>query len=162
MLKKGKYLLAGTILVYGLLVATHQGEFWPFSIYPMFSQAGNPWTRSLVRDVTNDSPSWSVKTKAELPGSTFAMNEVGINQNDLANFISKTENWSEQQVKGLRKYFEEKLEQQSLMIYKVQGKLSEVKSDSVVVTYTPFIYLRSDTTIFNPRLFESRSLKENL
>lgn len=37
------------LVVYGLLVAIHLGEFWPFSIYPMFSQTGNPWTGAAER-----------------------------------------------------------------------------------------------------------------
>jgi hypothetical protein len=41
------------LLIYAVLVASHEGEFWPFSIYPMFSQAGNPWTRAMVIDVTD-------------------------------------------------------------------------------------------------------------
>ena len=41
-----------SFIIYGALVATHEGEYWPFSIYPMFSKAGNPWTRAIVRDVT--------------------------------------------------------------------------------------------------------------
>lgn len=161
MVKKGIYILSGTVLLYGILVATHKGEFWPFSIYPMFSQAGNPWTRALVRDVSDGSTpvNWNDKTKQELPGNAFAMNEIGINQNDLANFISKTENWSDEQVNGLRKYFKGKLDKEQFLIFMVRGRLSEEKSDSVAITYIPYIYLSSDSTLFNPRLFESRSLK---
>lgn len=32
-----------TMVVFAVLVGTHEGEFWTFSIDPMFSQAGNPW-----------------------------------------------------------------------------------------------------------------------
>lgn len=44
-------LLVGTFLVSGCLLATNLGEFWPFSIYPMFSKAGGAWTRAVVLEV---------------------------------------------------------------------------------------------------------------
>ena len=156
MVKKGMYILFGTVLLYAILVATHKGEFWPFSIYPMFSQAGNPWTRTIVRDI-NEPPDeqWKILMKQEPPGKAFALNEIGINQNDLANFISKNEQWNANQINGLRKYFEDKLNDRAFLIFKVQGRLSEEKSDSVAVEYTPYIYIRQDTTLFNPALVES-------
>ena len=49
--RKALRITLGTLIVYALLVATHLGEFWPFSIYPMFSQAGNPWSRAVVREM---------------------------------------------------------------------------------------------------------------
>lgn len=151
MVRKGKRILFATLLVYALLVATHRGEFWPFSIYPMFSSAGQPWTRALVREIPPvTAVDWNDKQKTELPGRVFAMDRVGINQNDLANFISKNEEWSADQIAGLRKYFDDKLEQHNLMIYKVRGVLTGRDEDSVRVTYIPFILLRSDTTIFKP------------
>lgn len=155
MVRKGKRILFATLLVYALLVATHHGEFWPFSVYPMFSSAGQPWTRALVREIPpGTAVDWHDKQKAELPGRVFAMNRVGINQNDLANFISKNEEWSADQIAGLRKYFDDKLEQHNLMIYKVRGALTGRDEDSVRVTYIPFILLRSDTTIFKPQRSE--------
>lgn len=49
--KRALHIVGGVLVVYALLVATHLGEFWPFSIYPMFSQAGTPWTRAVVREL---------------------------------------------------------------------------------------------------------------
>ena len=48
------------------LLPSHEGEFWPFSIYPMFSQAGNPWTRAMVLDVTTtpDAELWEKQSLA--------------------------------------------------------------------------------------------------
>src|SRR5690625_1138715 len=50
---KALKILGVLFLVHAILVSTHEGEFWPFSIYPMFSQAGNPWARAMVLDVTD-------------------------------------------------------------------------------------------------------------
>lgn len=154
MVRKGKNILIGTLIVYGILVATHLGEFWPFSIYPMFSQAGNPWTRSLVREIPdsewNDWQVWN--QKEELPGSQFALNQVGINQNDLANFISKNTDWPENRIRGLRKYFSSEIDDSNFLVFKVRGALSPSNPDSVVLEYTPYIFISKDTTIFNPEV----------
>src|SRR5690625_7490964 len=50
---KALKILGVLFLVHAILVSTHEGEFWPFSIYTMFSQAGNPWERAMVLDVTD-------------------------------------------------------------------------------------------------------------
>lgn len=154
MLKKATKILCSTFIVYALLVATHLGEFWPLSIYPMFSQAGHPWTRALVRDITKEEGAvdWTDKSKEELPGFQFAMDSVGINQNDLANFILKNEDWSQSKVDGLRTYFQEKLKNRDLMVFKVMGHYAGDSPDSVAIVYKPYIYMRKDTTILSSEI----------
>lgn len=149
---KARRLLIGTIVVYALLVATHLGEFWPFSIYPMFSQGGRTWTRAVVRDVseTPDSLLWRTTTLEDLPGAIFPINPTGINQNDIANFIAKSSTWNAERVASLRKIFGDNLASNSLLIMRVQGRLDA--SRQVDVSYTPFIVLAPDTTRFNPTL----------
>ena len=44
-------LLLGAFWISGALLATNLGEFWPFSIYPMFSKAGGEWTRAVVLEI---------------------------------------------------------------------------------------------------------------
>lgn len=154
MVKKGTRILAGTFLIYGLLVATHLGEFWPFSIYPMFSQAGHPWTRAVVCDVTNmqDSLSWDSHQQSELPGEVFALDQVGINQNDLANFISKNKQWTRQKISGVRKYFKQELDDKEFVVFRADGRLAEDDADSTIISFTPYLYFRQDTTLLNPKL----------
>ncbi|QXD17201.1 hypothetical protein GQ464_009495 [Rhodocaloribacter litoris] len=144
---------AGTLLVYALLTATHLGEFWPFSIYPMFSRGGHPWVRAVVREVPagGEGISWqTVHTPEALPGHPFPLGETGINQNDIANFVSKSAVWDAQRIRGMRKLFRSTLDEVGLLIYRVEGRLHE--PDSVAVTYTPFILLTPDSTYFNPGL----------
>ncbi len=148
--RKAFRLFITIFLIYGFLVATHEGEFWPYSIYPMFSQAGKTWTRSMVRDVTeipqaDITGERNVTSLEKLPGKPFAMNEVGINQNDISNFIEKTEDWNDTKKRGMRKLFETELEKRDLMIYKVQGRLSLENRDSVVISYTPFLKMTQDS-----------------
>lgn len=144
--------LVGAVLVaYALLVATHRGEFWPFSIYPMFSQAGTPWTRSLVRQMPNDrNPSWDTTSLQALPGTAFPLEARGINENDVANYVSKTEAWTPARLRGLRSIFAGSYDfSTSLLILRVRGELVD---DSVSVTATPLLLFTADTTRLNPSL----------
>ncbi|MDZ4701437.1 MAG: hypothetical protein SH809_17120 [Rhodothermales bacterium] len=148
-LVRARRLLGGTIVVYALLVATHLGEFWPFSIYPMFSQGGRTWTRAIVRDVSAvpDSLLWHTVSIDDLPGEAFPINPTGVNQNDVANFVAKSSTWNADRVAALRTIFGEATQERSLLVMRVQGRL--VDQDEVEVHYTPFILLAPDTTRFN-------------
>jgi len=151
-LRRAGRLLVGTLLVYALLVATHKGEFWPFSIYPMFSQAGNSWSRAVVRDVSGDSASveWSSVSREHLPGRPFALRPHGVNNIDLANFVSKTETWTPRRVNGLRSLFADDLTDHTLLVMRVNGEMNE--GDSVVVNFVPYVYLEADSTAVAPFL----------
>lgn len=150
--KSTQYLLA-TLLVFALLVAPHQGEFWPFSIYPMFSKAGKPWTRALVRDVTatSDNHKWQTFNFNELQGSPVALQSFGIDAIDFANFVSKTDLWDWKRRQALQKMFGiDQIGDRELMVMKVSGRL--VGQDSVAVTPTPLMLVTADTVIGNPNL----------
>lgn len=152
-LKRSIRIMLATILVFGILVATHLGEFWPFSIFPMFSQAGNPWTRAMAMDVT-DYPHddvWTITIVDELPGEHFSMRAHNVDQIDYSNFVSKTRNWNPVRVTALRNMLgEHHLQNRRVMIYKVQGELAY--NDSVAVQATPMMLLEPDSTYFNPNL----------
>jgi len=141
-----------TFLVYILLVATHKGEFWPFSIYPMFSQAGNPWKRAIVRDVSNyeQKDLWKVTKQKNLAGEPVALDNLNINTNDIANYLSKTDVWTEGKISGVRKLFSEELASRNLLLLQATGYLTP--EDSVKVEFIPFIYISKDTTILNSNL----------
>jgi hypothetical protein len=151
-LRRAGRLLLGTFLVYGLLVATHRGEFWPFSIYPMFSQAGDPWSRAVVRDVSDagEPPPWTASPLPNVPGEPFALESLQISNIDLANFVSKTDTWTPERVEGLRSQFSDQLSDHTLLVMRVNGRM--VEGDSVVVEYVPYVYLHSDSTALHPKL----------
>jgi hypothetical protein len=145
-------LFGGTLLVYALLVATHLGEFWPFSIYPMFSQAGNPWSRAVVRsvpDVPRDA-SWDTLTVEALPGEPFALEDHDVDNIDLANYVSKTETWNASRRSALQRLFREDLDEHRLLIMRVNGRLQP--DGAVTVRYVPYLYVGADTTALNPAL----------
>jgi hypothetical protein len=145
---------AGILVVYALLVATHLGEFWPFSIYPMFSQAGNPWTRSIVRQVPpNDAVNWEKVRLNELPGESFKTVPNDINQNDISNYLSKTDRWTATRLRGFRSMFSRHSFDRALRVYQVRGSLS---GDSVDIVATPILQLQADTTLFHPNVAVER------
>ncbi len=151
MYKKKKVLII-VFLIFGVLVAPHEGEFWPFSIFPMFSQAGNPWTRSHVRvvDTPPESQSWQIVTEDGLDGRVLAMRSIDVNQNDVSNFVSKTTDWNERALNNMRNLLGEVTTRENIVIYKVNGRLHSESRDSVLIEYTPLIMFTPDTTLTHP------------
>ncbi len=142
---KAARVLAACFVAHALLVSTHLGEFWPLSIYPMFSSAGNPWTRALVMEIPPEVPAeelWTSDTVDNLPGRVYPVGEHGIFQNDLSNFVSKTEEWTEDHQSGLRAMFRGRVaKDERLMIYSVTGEQS---GGGVRVTAHPLMLLKGD------------------
>jgi hypothetical protein len=151
-LRRAGRLLFGILFVYALLVATHKGEFWPFSIYPMFSQAGNPFSRAVVRDVSAEAEPvrWTTASLDSLPGQPFPLRPNGVDNIDLANFVSKTEAWTPRRVQGLQSLFKPHLPDHELLVMRVNGRM--VEGDSVVVDFVPYVYMHADSTDLNPDL----------
>ncbi len=116
------------VLIGGTLVATHEGEFWPFSIYPMFSQAGRPWNRMLVRDVTTVAETELTQDRSpeDLPGSPLALHALGIPQNDFNKLIKLTDVWTDERKAVLRGMFQSVLDQgRTLLVYRVHGDVTD-------------------------------------
>ena len=154
--QKALRVLFVVFIVNSILVATHLGEFWPMSVYPMFSKAGKPWTRALVHDFTDvaDSTLWDVRNFENLPGKNVSIRAMGVDQIDYSNFVSKTKNWDEKRVTALRFMLgEDQYQDKDLMIMKVNGRL--IGDDSVGVEIVPYLLFKSDTTLFNPNLSQS-------
>ncbi|MEL7834880.1 hypothetical protein [Fodinibius sp. Rm-B-1B1-1] len=151
-LKKSVKVTLVTLVIYGLLVATHLGEFWPFSIYPMFSKAGNPWKRAIVQDITHTHVDslWKTTDKSGLPGQTVALNPLNVNTNDIANYLSKTEVWTQKKQSGVRKLLKKRLDNSTLLVYQARGSLTE--NDKPKVEFIPYLYFTADTTLLNNNL----------
>lgn len=147
--------MAATLVVYGVLVATHLGEFWPFSIYPMFSQAGKPWSRSIVRDLSDETPRdgtlWTSVGSETLPGKPVSLKQRGVDPIDLANFVSKTASWDENRVEGLRTMFRaDQLGSEKLMVFRARGSMNT--EEAVVLSFEPYVLLHRQGAEINPRL----------
>lgn len=154
--KRGIKIIGISVLVYALLVAPHEGEFWPFSIYPMFSKAGNPWTRAMVLDVTDkpDSALWESVLLQNRSSDVVPVSDYGVDQIDFSNFVVKTDNWTTSRRQALKEMFGTgALAGERWMVSKASGEL--VGQDSVSIKITPFILLTPDSTFINPNLPES-------
>lgn len=151
-----------TLLIYGGLVATHEGEFWPFSIYPMFSQAGNPWTRAMVTDVTDvpEALLWETTERDHVNGTPLPVRQYGVDQIDFSNFVTKTRNWTPQRKRALITMFDSAALENGrrLMIMKVHGQLTEAGGEGagagagVTIEAVPFLLMTADSVYTNPRL----------
>jgi hypothetical protein len=153
---RGMKILGVILIIYAALVATHEGEFWPFSIYPMFSQAGNPWTRAMVIDVTHTDEEliWQVQHPGNLYGVPVPVRRYGVDQIDYSNFMSKTESWTEERMDALLTMFgPHNLEGKMWMAAKVHGRM--IGTDSVAVEVVPWLLMHEDGVLRNPNLTEA-------
>lgn len=149
--RKASLFLLATLSAYGALVGTNEGEFWPFSIYPMFSQGGKPWSRAIVVEVEDDVIAWDTLSANDLPGEPFGLLEHGIDPIDLSNFVSKTRTWDAERVRGLEHMFQEqRASAKNLLVMRVNGRL--LPSDSVEVSFVPYALMTPTTTHLNPAL----------
>lgn len=124
---KGIRALTVLSLVGIALLATHRGEFWPYSIYPMFSVAGRPWRRAIARDVS-DVPAqelWRIRTLETLVGLPFPVIEHGIPQIDFTEYVNHSNHWDAARVAGIRALFAAPLSTRSLLIYEVRGDVDD-------------------------------------
>lgn len=139
-----------TFLLYALLVATNEGEFWPFSIFPMFSQAGNPWSRSVVREVDADyAAGWGAVNTEGLPGEGYPLLTYGVDPIDLANFVKKTERWTPTRADALQRMLAPS-PGDHLIVFRADGRMED--SDRVTVAFVPVAYVTADSIALNPVL----------
>ena len=151
---KHKKILVTILLLNIGLVATHEGEFWPFSIYPMFSQAGKQWSRGLVERVSDTSAVdlWQTKPLNSIKGRVLPLQQYNIHEIDFANYINKTYDWDEKRLNGLRSTFRiNNYSDQMWLATRVTGYLTE--ADTVAIEAIPLFLFTPDTTIKNPYLF---------
>ncbi|PKD45082.1 hypothetical protein [Rhodohalobacter barkolensis] len=154
--KRGMKVIGVTLIIFAILVAPHEGEFWPFSIYPMFSQAGNPWTRAMILDVTDYSEEeiWQQRTNEDFIGDPVAVRQYGVDEIDFSNYVSKTENWTDRRREAIRRMFGlHTFEENRWLVVKANGYLAG--EDSVAVDIIPWILLTSEGTELNPNIDNS-------
>ena len=148
--------VGSTLGFYVVSVATHLGEFWPFSIYPMFSRAGRPWTRAMMVDIT-DSPeleNWGPWSLDDLPGTPFPTREVGVSANDLAKFVQLTKSWTDERISALRELYSAPLAQKRrLMLLKAEGRFVEgTEGREVSISLVGLVRLSATQALVNPQL----------
>lgn len=146
--RRGLLALGASLLAHGVTVASHRGEFWPFSIFPMFSIAGRPWTRAIVLDVTARGPAsgfgpWG---EPQLPGPPHPTRRLGISTNDLAKMVQLTATWTPTRLTTLRRLLQPGLEAGRTLL------LTRADGDAQGILFTGLVRMTATTQSVNPRL----------
>ena len=123
--RRFKGLAIGIALVYAIIIVSADGEFWPFSKFPMFSRSGRPWTRAFVTEVSAAEaqvPLGEVWEK-EVPGKPFALHHHHINQDDLSAVVRSYKGpLQQEQTDFLATYFDRVRHERTLILYSVLGR----------------------------------------
>ena len=120
--------LIGVGIAHALLAATHGGEFWPFSIYPMFSKAGRPWARALVIEAGPSPLRQQLDTQYrldDLPGTPLGLEALGIPQNDVSSLVQRADRWGAPEIAALKQLFGSLPCQHALIVLVVRGVPAE-------------------------------------
>lgn len=156
--RRAGLLLLAVGAAYAVLVATHRGEFWPFSVYPMFSRAGRPWARACVLKWTPPIALASLRGGRPLeswPGTPFPLQEHGLSQNDLSSLVQRAEHWTLDDRLAIEHVFGSLPCAQPLVLMRVDGTLD---SQGVRQAATPVAWLRCESarTSVQPLLTATR------
>ncbi len=145
--RRFRQLALGLGACYLLLALTHGGEFWPFSRFPMFSNARKPWLRATLRELRAEELDLPLREvgQRELPGAAFALGSLGIDQNDLSEVLRQQGDTLEaQEIDLLQQYFPD-LGARTLVLYRVRGRLRDDLSPKI--RYRPFALLRGEQVV---------------
>lgn len=143
-----------------VLVGFHLGEFWPFSIFPMFSKAGQPWSRAMIVEVPlnqgtlDQSPDvWEPLDINIQALQAVSLGERGIDKIDFSNYVGKTNQWTPEVVAGVGKMIPDRPDSdRAWLVLKVRGQMTDGK---VTVQGEPMVALTADTVVASPRLTQN-------
>jgi hypothetical protein len=143
-----------------VLVGFHLGEFWPFSIFPMFSKAGQPWSRAMIveaplnQDTLGESPEvWEPLDINILNLQAVSLGERGIDKIDFSNYVGKTARWTPEIVAGVGKMIPDRPDSdRAWLVLKVRGQMTDGK---VTVKGEPMVALTADTVVASPTLTQN-------
>lgn len=126
---------------YLLLALSHGGEFWPFSRFPMFSNAQKPWLRATLRELRAEDLALPLREvgQRDLPGVAFALGSLGIDQNDLSELLRPQGDTLDAQEGALLQQYFPDIGARTLVLYRVRGRLRE--DGTPRIRYRPFALL---------------------
>jgi hypothetical protein len=143
--RRFKTLALSLLGAYAVLVLVHDGEFWPFSRFPMFSRAGRAWERALVREIRAREATEPLAEvwEDELPGRRFRLNRFRINQDDLSQVVQRMQGgFAPEHAALLEKYFDDSRRTRHLVLYSVRGNFRPDRS--VRIRYRPLAVIGPD------------------
>lgn len=146
-------IVAGVLVVYGVIAVLHQRAVWPFNVTPKVSSSESSWTKALVRDVPADcaqAVEWTVIPLDRLPGRPVALADYGLSPEHLAPYVEPTHSWTDDREARLRTLLEAAIHPgRALLVYRVRGTLD---TTGVTVKCTPVAALYPDTLIATPKI----------
>ena len=149
--------LIAVLAVYAGLVLTHRGEYWPFSVFPMFSTFRQTWSTPVVREIpgTAGADVWRATGLDLLPGTVFSLDTYGVNLHELRSLFLSNEAWEPQEILSLRSLIgEANIRGRHLLVIDVRGKVDQ--DERVSVEGVPLAIFSENDTRMNPAL-EGRS-----
>ncbi len=144
-------IVTASLVAYLLLAGLHKGEFWPFSFYPDYAQAGSPWTRALVRELPTESAvletlqaAWPRQQETiysdVLPGKPLALSDHDLSSRLLTQYVAEPA-WTPERLAALAVLFErEGLEDRQLILFRARG---EPDGATTGLTITPVAFISS-------------------
>lgn len=151
-----RLILMATAVAYVGLVASHRGEFWPFSVFPMFSRAGKPWVRVVLRELEPDAvvgdTTWDTVPREALPGRALGLDEGALDLGLLSRSARKAETWVAKPEAG--QDFVRELgavpEGRRVLVVRAHGRLEE--GGEVVTAYEPIAVVEDSSLRLSPHL----------
>lgn len=123
----------------GVLVATHLGEFWPFSIYPMFSQATTEIHNVVVRQISEEEAAQDIfadQPANDLMGEPYGVRERGVDPVDLAKYVRLTKDWDDDRLRGLVRMFAPSMGDEKLVVLEVRGDIAGAEEPDFIASPT--------------------------
>lgn len=143
----------GMLVVYAVLVLANQGEFWPFSVFPMYSKGRESWARPLIIELpqTAGPEIWRARQLDELPGDVFSLFTKDVDEDRLRMVWNATETWTAADIVRLRPLIgENNIRGRRLLVMDVRGE--PAPDDGVSVICFPLAVLTEEGTLLNPSL----------
>ena len=144
--RRALLLLLAAALTQVVFVLSYRGEFWPFSSFCMFSRAGKPWVRALVRRIEPDAvaprmtATYSLQT---LPGQPFTVTPQV--QNDLSKLVQRAQEWTALDRSAVIRALRSEPCREPLLLLSVEGSLA-ASSTTVVAKPVAVVDCNSLTT----------------
>jgi hypothetical protein len=151
--RKAASLVVVVLVAYAGLTLTHGGEYWPFSVFPMFSKPRPSWSTPVIREIakTAGDEIWQVTSLDHLPGSGFSLDTYGVKIHELRSVFLSNEAWEPNEILSLRSLIgEANIRGRRLLVMDVRGQLDP--DDRVSVACLPLAILSENDTRLSPVL----------
>ncbi len=144
-LQKTKKIFISVFVIYAILVASHEGEFWPFSIYQMFSEGGKDWSKSLLLDLPEEECSIAAfESLEELSEYAIALIPHSVSQSDLSNYVKRARYWDDPTISGLQSLISNVIDENSVCLVNIRTGL---RDNIMVSEIRPLLWVSKEMVV---------------